>query len=489
MSAADRSTDSAPFDLQLLPPDKVLRSRFPKALDAERAEIADTAWVEDALDDLRFPGSNGLRAFLRRVGGDVGRGRESFASLCRLHVMLERLGDDDATIDEAIQLLDRAFEPGQARFVRTAVTQAAAARVGSLDPDSFAFLVRNLEFLGSEPPAETLRNIGAAVWHRQLVRVHEMLNDTGPAHFVAKAAIEAVPLDALIAGIESVPSLFREVLEARPEIVGATDFWMVNDLNVRAALAVAASAPSLAQAAAGALVGSGRADLAYAATEALGALCVGRAVLAVDHPLNVVQPWYEAVAAQPLAVAELFAGHAARIRQSLVQFARAMQPDSLPNEVGDDPWITAIATSRGDVSEQDNSYFRAFILARAISNRSHAAAELAIQTFELVHTALAQREMPEDGWRLIQKRLPGSWSDWDRCGRVREAIGKLFAERDFPPFAFHRLTANNELFRWLALSLSWSSLGRDYLKTVRKATKSLGDPQYLPRVKILDKIL
>ena len=51
LSASDRSTDAAPFDLQMLPPDKVARSRFPKAIEAERISLPDAAWLDDALDD------------------------------------------------------------------------------------------------------------------------------------------------------------------------------------------------------------------------------------------------------------------------------------------------------------------------------------------------------------------------------------------------------------------------------------------------------
>lgn len=488
LSASDRSTDAAPFDLQMLPPDKVARSRFPKAIEAERISLPDAAWLDDALDDLLRPGANGLRSFLRRVGGDVARGRESFASLCRLHTMLDGLEQDTASVGKAIALIEREFETGQARSARTAITQAAASQPERLDADGLDFVLRNLEFLGPDPAPETLQNIGVELWRREPKRVAVMLEETGSGNLIATSAIDSVPVDSLIAGIIAVPSLSAEVLHRRPQVLSEPSFWSLEGLDVRAALKLAASDPNLAAAAATALVASTH-DLAYLAVDAFGATCVGRAVLQVATPLNVSRSWYEAVAAHPQAVAELFAGHAASIRQSLVQFARVMQPDTIPNDVGADPWVTALATSRGDVPEQDKAYFRAFIMARAFGNRSQQAAELATQTFEPIHTALAHRQMPDDGWQLIEKRLSWSWADWDRCSRVRDAVGKLFSERGFSPAVFNRLTANDQLFSMLATNMASSSRGRDYLKNVRKAMKGSGDVQYQPRIKILDKVL
>ena len=488
LSASDRSTNSAPFDLQLLPPDKVARSRFQKGIEAERVSIPDATWLDDALDDLLRPGANGLRSFLWRVGGDVARGRESFASLCRLHPMLDRIEQDAASFDEAFALLDREFETGQARFARIAITRAAVSQPERLHAGGLDFVLRNLEFLGSDPALETLQNIGVELWRRDPARVALMLTETGTAHLIATNAIDSVPVDSLIAGISVAPSILAEVLHRRPQVLGDPSIWSLDGLDTHAALKLAASDPSLAAAAATALVAMSH-DLAYPTVNAFGASCVGRAVLQVDSPLNVSRSWYEAVAAHPQAVAELFASHAASNRQSLVQFARVMQPDTLPNDVGADPWITALTTSRGEVPELDKSYFRAFIMARAFGNRSKQAAELAIQTFELIHSALAHRQMPDDGWQLIEKRLPWSWADWDRCSRIRDAVGKLFSERGFPPAVFNRLTANDQLFSALADNMASSSRGRDYLKNVRKAMKDSGDQQYNSRIKILNKVL
>lgn len=488
LSASDRSTDSTPFDLQLLPPDKVARSRFPKSIEAERISIPDATWLDDALDDLLRPGANGLRTFLRRVGGDVAHGRESFASLCRLHTKLDRLEQDATSIDEAIALLDREFETGQARFARIAITQAAASQPERLHTGALDFVLRNLEFLGPNPAPATLQNIGVELWRREPERVAVMLAETGSGNRIAISAIDSVQLDSLIAGIKAAPSLSNEVLHRRPQVVGEPSFWSLEGLDVRAALTLAASDLNLAAAASTALVASTH-NLAYPAVEALGAACVGRAVLQVDMPLNVGRSWYEAVSAHPQAVAELFASHAVSARQSLVQFARAMQPDTMPNDFGADPWITALATSRGDVPEHDRAYFRAFILARALGNRSQQAAELAIQTFELIHNALAHRQMPDDGWQLIEKRLPWSWADWDRCSRVRDAVCKLFSERGFPPAAFNRLTANDQLFSALAVNMASSKRGREYLKNVWKAMKNSGDAKYNSRIKILNKVI
>lgn len=160
------------------------------------------------------------------------------------------------------------------------------------------FVLRNFEFLGPNPAPATLQNIGVELWRREPERVAVMLAETGSGNRIAISAIDSVQLDSLIAGIKAAPSLSNEVLHRRPQVVGGPSFWSLEGLDVRAALTLAASDPSLAAAASNALVASTH-DLAYPAVEALGAACVGRAVLQVDMPLNVGRSWYEAVSAHP----------------------------------------------------------------------------------------------------------------------------------------------------------------------------------------------
>lgn len=489
LSGDDRSVEGAPFDLQFLPADKHLRSRFPRAFEAERSTTSEMAWLEDALEDLYFPDKSGLRTFLRRMGGDVVKGRGSFAALCGLHGMLEHLDDDKMALNEAIALLEGTFGAGQARFARTVVTRTAASQVSRLDPEVFDFLLRNLELLGPEVPTSTLISIGEEVLRRAPEQLLAMLDDTGLMYQVARVAIEQLPYDDLFRGLEVIPALAGKILALRPEVVESAKFWSLKDLDVRFALTFIASDFALSESAAIALVSAVRADLASLTVEVLGAFRTGRTILALDHSLSIPKSWYLAIAEQPVEVAKLFLDRAVRFRQSLVEFARVMQPDSLSHGIGDDPWIVAIGASNGNLTERDNAYFGAFILARALGNRSRVSAELAVLSFELVYNSLVQKSMPDDGWDLLQAKLPWYRNDRDRCTQVCDAVGKLFAEQRCLPAEFHRLTANNNTFQKLASSMSGSIRGRAYLKTVRRSIKRSDGKQYKQRIQILDKVL
>jgi hypothetical protein len=174
-------------------------------------------------------------------------------------------------------------------------------------------------------------------------------------------------------------------------------------------------------------------------------------------------------------------------RNVLVRLSRALTPDAIPNDFGDDPWLIALANSQGDVTDTDASYLSAFLLARALGFRTRASAEITIQTFEPVHVALASRQMSEEGWQLIERLLPWTWLEWDRCNRLRDAVAKLFVERDYPAETFDRLTSDDGLFIMLVANMAETSRGRSYLRKLKKVMEQSHYAKYVKRIEIIEK--
>jgi hypothetical protein len=200
--------------------------------------------------------------------------------------------------------------------------------------------------------------------------------------------------------------------------------------------------------------------------------------------------WLRALAHDVVAVAQLLSRGIIRSRPLLVGLARVLPPDAVPNDTGNDPWLAACGPVEGYVSESNWNYLGAYLLCRALGVRSRSSAELAIHTFERVHTALGQRQMPDDGWRLLESRLPWNlfWLEWDRCRRVREAVGKLVVEHDFPLSMFDQLTNDHDLFAALVSDTASVSHGRAYLKFLRQAMKR-DEQKYRDKIKIINRVL
>lgn len=218
-SAADRSIESAAFDLQLVPPgDASIRSRFPKALEADRNSLTSHRWVEIALKDLCSDGEHDLRTFFRRVGGDVAGGREAFASLCRLYELLHDL-EGATQLANAMSLVDNEFGSAQGRYTRIVITREAARRSRELDEAGFDFLLRNLGFLSAGVDDEILDEVGEQIWTRRPQELAAFLNGGGMQQIAVERGLDALPPAALVKTLAVVPNVAGKVLERRPAVV------------------------------------------------------------------------------------------------------------------------------------------------------------------------------------------------------------------------------------------------------------------------------
>jgi hypothetical protein len=66
----------------------------------------------------------------------------------------------------------------------------------------------------------------------------------------------------------------------------------------------------------------------------------------------------------------------------------------------------------------------AFLLATlGLRSKTDAGMKLIVDSFFLVHAALASGEYSSESWSLLSNELPyfGRWRDWDRCARLRQA--------------------------------------------------------------------
>ena len=97
-------------------------------------------------------------------------------------------------------------------------------------------------------------------------------------------------------------------------------------------------------------------------------------------------------------------------------------------------------------------------------------------SFGKVHRALAVDLMPRDGWRLLRNRLAFvmPWQEWDRCWRVRNAVGEKFVDKNLDAADFVTLVDDPELWWQLASDVSHAWGGWKYLKQVQRRLESDG---------------
>jgi 23S rRNA-/tRNA-specific pseudouridylate synthase len=189
--------------------------------------------------------------------------------------------------------------------------------------------------------------------------------------------------------------------------------------------------------------------------------------------------------------ASLLASGEVRTKTTLLTFIQTtmLDPDAVPNDVGDDPWLIAMRKATGNLSEPGKTYLATYLLTRALGYRSQSAGELIGLVFDDVYRSAANSQLPEDVWNLLKPRLPWVffWYDWDRCEMLRSALAEVFVDRNLSGESYIHFTDDEELFRKITKLISKRQMGRDYLRNVQGNLEH--NKLVTERIRIIDKII
>lgn len=494
-SVADRSTDSNVFDLQLLPSlDRSVRSRFMNAVEADVFASLKEEWLDDTVRDLAQADIGGLRTFLRRTGGDVESGREAFRSLCRLHRLIQVLNTKNEAIGTAVSLLDGELGPMQARTSRGVVATAAIERPSELDDQALNFLVRHLELARQESVSTNSGSLGREIWRRSPDLFAKMIEGNHMERMVSKSAFVALSSDELAEGVMKTPGLANVALTHRPDLVGRTEFWARDVVPVDAAFAVLTGYRKLRQAGLTAMVAAKRNDLAARASREIHTgeilqVIAGAFDTAPDR--ENLGPWLATATSDPAKVAQFLAEGQNLSLPLLTAIAHVMPPDAVPNDYGEDPWLIAIRSLEDSVPRGESLFLSSYLLSRGLGQRSNNPGELAQITFAAIHKAASVGRLPEEAWKMLESRLPWSrsWLYWDRCARIRAAVGDLFVERKLSPELFSRITDADPVFEKTAETIARRRRGRTFLRRVHVWLKDSGTRHNTARILIIEKLI
>lgn len=481
--AADRSSEGNVFDLQLLhPADRGVRTRFQKAVDADSVAGLDAPLFDEAMLDLANPDGYGLRSFLHATGGDIDRGRLVFGTLCRLHRYLREIPDSSSALRSSIDILTAELPPSQARSARVAIAKMGLLHANEFDDVVVDFILRHLELVDPDAVRSGATRLGVTIWKQDPRRLTSLLEREGASQIVAECTLAELSMSELLEGLDRFPSLSAALLRHKPDMASEPEFWAVDGIDIDAAFAALDSDGDAAHRALRAVIAAGRSSLVGRCANLWGRrmlleACIGQFESGVG--LRILSPWVVEAAQDSKAVAEILTSGNQLPWDILVMLARTVEADWVPNEIGEDPWIMAVRDATGRLSESDQTFFFAYLLCRALGNRSRNPGELARLGFELTYRAVEHNALPDHIWRALERRLPNSffWFDWDRCPRLRAAVVNLFARRSLAPEAFIGLVESDELFMQLveAASVSWE--GREYLSRVSLANiDSVGHP-------------
>lgn len=466
LAGIDRSAKGVPLDLQFVRSlDRQFRERFPNAVSP--SEIAAEPVLDPLLADIEGRDDTKIRDFLRRTGGDVDGGRRAMLPLCRLHSSLFTKDHPDLTV--AVDALDSLASLGtrQARSVRTLVAKQAIESIDEVDDTVFDFVVNAMEqgVSTSDQAVAASDRVGLALWRRSPSRFIEAIHADGVVGRVSKDALKTIAAPELVTGLRDNPQLAEHIATVRADLLERIDFWSIPGIDDNLATGVAAADAGRV---ASALLTAGRVGPAPLIVARADSRELATALNGVFTD-SVLDAWLGALIRDPSKTAAVLASGEVTHRSVVVRLARAGNPDVVPNDYGEDPWLIAIRTATKLVGQADEEYLAAFIMSRALGSRSRSQAELIRFAYTTLYRALERSRLPVDALNMVIMRLDwGGWLGWDNCSRLRETVVKRFVDGQFHPEMFGLLTDDGDLAFSLIDEAARTGRGRRYLAEVRK---------------------
>ena len=315
-----------------------------------------------------------------------------------------------------------------------------------------------------------------ALWRRTPEGIDKLDVNNATQRRLIDKAVETIELPELIGHITDIPELEEVAVRLRPELMLEVKFWR-NATGLENAVE-AAAASSYRNESVEAMMLAKRNELPKLAARNFGERDILSAVASLikgKKDVADLRTWTIVATRNLAGVTEIMREVKELDLAFLTMVADCLSEESIPNVKGEDPWLIALRHADAIDNEKPLGLRLAvFLLSRALGEASRSPGGLVRVGFESVDRAVAERCLPEELWRKLERHLPRSifWFDWSRSHRLRTAVVDLFVDRRIPVEEFIHVTTDINVFSDLSRQMSWSSSGRNYLKKVMRALKS-----------------
>lgn len=478
----DRSTSTDVFDLQLIGGLRFGRTRIPDGVVA--ASIGENDWQDAILGDLEQPLQSGLRRFLRDVGADLANGRAAMVALTKLFVSLRPEAGLESIAD-AIAEVER-LGPGQGKMALASAAKFVLSRPNLSDERLSRFALdqarsdRNL--LGIDPAL-----VGRALLRWRPDLLGNSLQDGDPLQLAVDAVLPIATADELLEVIDTVPESMPVILEMRPDLLENRGLWHLRSIEVEKLLRFVEVSHDHAVTIISAMVAAGRGDYASVAADQFGVHSMVRALAGYAGPES-LSPWLCALASRPDELAACMADGTLQDRSLLIKLAKILDPDAVPNSIGQDPWVTAMHYSRISEDLAGEDELASLLFCRAMGWRSNSPGRLLFFSAQRLHEAIALGRLSDLAWKMTERRLPwaGPWRERAPCERLCSAVVTRFIDHELPPLEFGTVIDDDKLWSKLVAIAADSWRGRRYLDRVRMALRAGSDDRWHARARLID---
>jgi len=487
LTTRDRSQEGALFDLQLCG-ESVPRLRFAQKKDGvEATSTSSEPWLAQLVDYADRPDASGFREALRLLGTDLLGGREAMRSICSLQATLARC--EPSAVADAIALVTHPTPLSGSKVAREMVANAALSRADVLSDAELNYVVGNLDLISER---ELTSHGGKLAGHLLEVapgKLVELIEDERlPVQTSMRAAVEGMDANLLAQNLKAGTNWFRPLLAIRPDLTEMPEFWCRTQARASDIQQAGLELHAEAQLAAAVLGLHDEASIESVA-RVFGTVavltCIEQLMLK-ERDGSELRRWVKEACRQPGAVAS-FLAQARALNPRLVScITTELAPDAIPNDYGDDPWLTALTAVKQRIVQLPIE-LQVYGFQRALSWRSRSVGPLLCLTFEPLHRAATDGALASSNWQYFLDSLP--WvrtaNSWDVALRLRLGLAKRCVETPVAPEDYVALASTDGLFDMI-LDATWEHWGgKRYLKWVEESTGESDKPQQKSRSRLV----
>ena len=476
LAFSNRSTKNAPFDVQLIPKeDKTVAGRFKGCCDALLLSPVNEEWFEEARLDLFGPCNSELRRFLRDAGRDVVGGREAFAPLCLLFRLIKEAETNSQFIDRVIHHLTESFATNSGGYIKEVFANFILNQESklSLNEQVQDFIIENVNPTSQDPLLhQHLQQFVERLWMQNPQKFMDLFENSKQLLGIAEKVVKNLPCTTIIAGLSQLDTERQVIIcNRRPELITERPFWK-DQLLTRAGLQTLIFNRDLANDTVDNIICNDRTELASIVLFILGAAAILQSLnrllktsLTDDSTLS---KWINGAVEDSVSLQSFLLEETEIAAILLMRIALELPPD-VAFDTKLDPWSEAVKKSFGTLRTAESQLLSAYLLRRALGENSLDTGGLLAVSLDEIYFGAMYSNLSHEAWGLVENKLPdlGFIFSWDRCQRIRVAVGDAVIRKNLSAEEFMVLTKDDQLFAELVKIIRRKGrIGKDFLKSV-----------------------
>ena len=482
-SLSDRSTLSAPFDLQIIPKTREAQAQWKNhpefikiLLNSHMEQIPE--WIQYAVKDLISPETTTFREFLWRYGADAEGGRTAFATLAKAWVALESRHENPDFDMAAAAIIDIPTPiPTLTKYLVSTFSKHIVSS-NQISKTILHFLADNVLHIESIN-TRLLIPLAEYIWNHNRKSAWELLKRKGnKSNVFVNIFASMMTVEEALAGAGSNDKLLALLITQNTELAGHPEIWQTDEDIIRPIAQLTENEPMIRGKVVKEMIKTGNPELATCAFEHFGLLAIESFIEFVDKGKfdeKKIGPWLNVVTLYSELLFPLIANGKISKIETLSILSTVFNPCHTYPENNVDCWVSAVDAAKGDPIDGGVD-FCVFLFARSLCRISPETSRLAQLGFEPVYNSASKSELDYSNWNKIRNMLPHAlwFIDWDWCYRISAGVARLFVELDIPGDEFLKLTTNDKLFGILVDRVKIYNGGQEYLEKVLESLPAKG---------------